>query len=320
MAAIGDELTNVPGEHAPTVLLSLAEDAESTPVRSAWIGPLLALGTRLARRAEDFAGQQLIVAMSVPSREYAAALVGAGWTLGRPTAQDVTDPLTVLRAAEPRGHYRAVNPTHVISGPFRGLDENREQVRVTLAGRWAVDRLEAVAALAEPDSAEKMPRPPIGSIGRMAGIDRDWARRLVAPAADLAIVGTKSWIYEDLEAVLSRGDDADGDALFTLLLPRSDKSATWFSRIYSSAGFADQLPLPTGVSLVVLDGQGAIKYLNEILSPIVVCVFDRSVADESAAEQVVQLRNSRGEPVHIAERLAWNPPSGVEVLAFTVAF
>lgn len=303
----------------PNVLLSLAENPDSEPVQSAWIGPILALGTRLARRADDFSGRQLIIAISVPSREYAAALVGTGWTLGRAPVQATIDPLTVLRGALPRAHYRAVNATHVISGPFQGLDETRPPARVTLAGHWAVDRMEGVAPVAEGDPAEKMPRPTIGSIGRLTGVDRDWVRRLVAPAADLAIVGTKSWISDDLEAVLARGDDPDGDALATLLLPRTEKSATWFSRIYSSSGFADQLPLPDDVSLTILDGQGAIRYLNDVLSPIVVCVFDRSVADESAAEQVMQLRNSRGEPIALSTQLGWAPPAGVEALGFTVA-
>lgn len=310
------EAGNRPG---PNVLLSLAVNPESAPVRSAWIGPILALGTRLARKSDTFADRQLIVAVSVPSREYAAVLIGAGWTLGRPPAQVATDPLSVLRGALPRGNYRALNATHVISGPFQGLDESRASARVALAGHWAVDRLEAVAAVAETDPAAKMPRPQIGSIGRMTGVDRDWARRLVAPAADLAIVGTKSWINDDLEAVLARGGDPDGDSLATLLLPRTQKSATWFSRIYSSSGFADQLPLPADVSLTILDGQGAIKYLKDVLSPVVVCVFDRSVADESAAEQAMQLRNSRGEPIALSSQLGWTPPAGIEALAFTVA-
>ncbi len=310
---------NAQGPSGPKVLLSLSENPESAPVRSSWIGPILALGTRLSRTADDFNGRQLVVAISVPRRSYAAALVGTGWTLARPPAQIITDPLTVLRQAVPRAHYRAANATHVISGPFNCLDESRSQARASLVGQWAVDRLEGVAPVAEADLAEKMPRPPIGSIGRMTGVDRDWVRRLIAPAADLAIVGTKSWLNEDLEAVLSRGDDLDGDLLSTLLLPRADKSATWFSRIYSSSGFAEELPLPEDLCLTILDGQGAIKYLNEVLSPIVVCVFDRSVADESAAEQVVQLRNSRGEPIELSTQLGWTPPLGVEALAFTVA-
>lgn len=303
----------------PHVLLSLAENHESKPVQSAWIGPILALGTRLARKADAFSGRQLIIAVSVPSREYAAALVGTGWTLGRAPVHTTIDPLTLLRGATPGAHYRAVNATHVISGPFQALDETRSPARVVLAGHWAIDRMEGVAPVAEPDPAQKMPRPTIGSMGRLTGVDRDWVRRLVAPAGDLVIVGTKSWINDDLEAVLARGDDPDGDTLATLLLPKTTRSATWFSRIYSSSGFAEQLPLPDDVSLTILDGQGAIRYLNDVLSPIVVCVLDRSVADESAAEQIVQLRNSHGEPIVLSTQLGWAPPAGVEALGFMVA-
>jgi hypothetical protein len=104
-----------------------------------------------------------------------------------------------------------------------------------------------------------------------------------------------------------------------LLLPRTEKSATWFSRIYASSGFADHLPLPDDVLLTILDGQSAIRYLNDVLAPIVVCVLDRSVADDSAAELIVQLRNSRGEPLALSTQLGWSPPDGVEALGFTVA-
>ncbi len=303
----------------PKVLLSLAEHLESTPVRSSWIGPILALGTRLSRKSDNFSGRQLIVAISVPSREYAATLIGTGWTLGRSPAQSTIDPLSVLRKAQPGERYRAVIGSSVVSGQFYGLDETRIPMRVALVGQWAAKGVEAIAPVAECDPSEKMPRPQLGTIGRMTGIDRDWLQRLVAPTADLAIVGTKSWINNDMEAILARDEDTDGDSLATLLLPRTEKSATWFSRIYSASGFADQLPLPDDISLTILDGQGAIKYLKDVLTPIVVCVFDRSVADESAAEQVVQLRNSRGEPIVLSTQLGWDPPVGVEALGFVVA-
>jgi len=315
----GESMSEPRAAPSPAVLLSLAESREAAPVRSAWIGPLLALGTRLSRKSHSFDGRQLIVAISVPSHEFAAVLVGSGWTLGRPPVQTTTDPLTILRAALPGGYYRAVTATYVISGQFQRLDEAHAPPKVTLAGPWSTERFVAVAPVLERDAADRMPRPTIGSIGRMTGVARDWEQRLVAPAADLAIVGTKSWISQDLEAVLARSDDTDGDAIETLLLPKTDRSATWFTRIYSSSGFADQLPLPDDLSLVILDGQGAIKYLNDILVPIVVCIFDRSVADETAAEQVVQLRNSRGEPVSLSDQLGWSAPAGVEALAFTVA-
>lgn len=306
------------GRSAPKVLLSLADDDKSTPVASDWIGPLFLLGTRLARKASNFGGRQLIVTISVPSREYSAALIGAGWTIGRPPTTTETDPLRVLRRAVPGASYRAVNGSYVISGHFRGLDETRTLPRVSLSGQWGIQGLEAVAPVALADPAERMLRPQIGSIGRMTGIDRDWAQRLAAPAADLVLVGTQSWIEQDINAVLSRGDDTDGDSLANLLLPRTEKTATSFSRIYSSSGFADKLPLPDHLGLTVLDGQRAIRYINDVLTPIVVCIFDRSIADESAAELIVQLRNSRGEPISLTAELEWSPPPGIEALGFTV--
>ena len=70
---------------------------------------------------------------------------------------------------------------------------------------------------------------------------------------------------------------------------------------------------------MILDGNGAVKYLAEIEAPVVICVLDRSVADETGAEIVTQLRNSRGEPVSLSGDLGWQPPAAVEALAFTVA-
>ena len=70
---------------------------------------------------------------------------------------------------------------------------------------------------------------------------------------------------------------------------------------------------------MILDGNGAISYLGEIETPVAICVLDRSVADETAAELVTQLRNTRGEPLSLSDDLDWRPPQGVEALAFTVA-
>jgi len=89
--------------------------------------------------------------------------------------------------------------------------------------------------------------------------------------------------------------------------------------VYASSRFAEQLPLPTEVRCALLDGRGAINYLAEIEASAVICVLDRSVADETAAEMIVQLRNTRGEPFSLRQDLEWFPPAGVEALAFTVA-
>lgn len=310
---------------APKVLIGLAADDVSESLPTDWAGPILALGTRLARKEVELRERQTIICLSVPSREYSAVLIGAGWTLSRPPRTLQTDPLEVLSSAKPGQALRVLNSNSVISGKFEKLDFGHAPPRLSLGGsglpgQWSVDKLEAVAILESEATSSKMDRPNIGSIGRMAGIDRDWQSRLVAPESDIAIIGTKQWLIEDMRGVLTRIPETEGDALSTLLLPKSEKTTTWFSELYTSSGLSEKLPLSDRIKLAILDGQGAVKYLNEILTPIVVCVFDRSVGDESAAEQVVQLRNSRGTPVSLRDILGWRSPSGVEAFAFAVAF
>ncbi|MFN3002985.1 hypothetical protein [Mycolicibacterium wolinskyi] len=154
----------------------------------------------------------------------------------------------------------------------------------------------------------------------MAGLDLAWDARLAKPAADLAIVGTLAWLREDFEAYLAReNDQLPSSRIGSLLMPQSGQAATWFTRVYASARLADHLPIPEDVTAVILDGNGAIKYLAQTEALVVICVLDRSVADETAAELVIQLRNTRGEPLSLSDDLAWRPPAGVEALAFTVA-
>ena len=48
----------------------------------------------------------------------------------------------------------------------------------------------------------------------------------------------------------------------------------------ASARFSDYLPLPRDVRAAILDGAGAIKHVAEVEAPVVICILDRSVADE----------------------------------------
>ena len=180
-------------------------------------------------------------------------------------------------------------------------------------------------------------------MSRLARIGDTWDARLLSARPDLGIVGTRTWINEDLDAFMSvEGDDCQPSAalledlakaaekgrpyrvsighgsLRDVVLPESPTASSSLTRIFASSRFAEHLPLPSSLRGVVLDGSGAIKYLGEIETPVVVCILDRSVADETASELVVQMRNSRGEPVSMKD-LGWRPPMGVEALAFTVA-
>ncbi|WP_354245018.1 hypothetical protein [Agromyces sp. PvR057] len=216
---------------------------------------------------------------------------------------------------------RAVNSGSVITGNFLALNESTSSPRAQFAGsEWVVDGIRALAPLTELEQPERTARPTPGSIEHMASLDADWDARLALPAADLAIVGTLTWLMEDFEAFLSRDDDdLPSSSIGSLLMPKVGRAATWFTRLYSSAMLADHLPLPRELRAVVLDGNGATRYLAEVEAQVVVCVLDRSVGDEIAAELLTQLRNTRGEPLSLADHLGWQPPAAIEALAFTVA-
>jgi hypothetical protein len=327
------------------VRLALAEDPLEGVIAAPWIGPLVALGGLASRYTKKLgAGRQLIVTISVPQRDFAATLIGSGW-VSNSAAPKVADPLELCRNLHADSPVRVVTDRYVVQDWFRGLDEGQNPARVRLSSsQWQVSKLRAMAVVEDgfPEPV-RTSRPNPGMAGCIAGLQDSWDARLAAPAADLAIIGTLKWLREDMAAFLAReGDvivpddlvetlreasekdrltvlDRFGGRLADLLLPRDKKSATWFTRLYTSAHFSDYLPLPRDVRAVILDGAASTKHVAEVEAPIVICVLDRSVADETAAEMVVQLRNSRGEPLSLNDDLDWRPPTGIEALAFTVA-
>src|SRR4051812_48674916 len=95
------------------VRLVLSETQGDEGRAAAWIGPLLALGTRAARYSRaKLQGRQLVLVVSVPKRNYAAALVGCGWVLAS-EAPALAEPLCALRTMTPGQPLRAVNSAHV---------------------------------------------------------------------------------------------------------------------------------------------------------------------------------------------------------------
>ncbi len=319
----GRDQEEVPAVSSPTrrpTRLVLSEASHKAGHAARWIGPMLTLGTRAARHYRRGVDRQLVIAVSVPKRDFAAALIGCGWVLAS-EAPTLPSPLDTLRGMEPGQALRAVNSRHVITGEFAHLDETTNPPQAQFAGsRWRVDGIRALVVLTDLDTPERETRPEPGSIERLACLDRAWDARLASPAADLAIVGTLRWLERDFDAYLAKeGDGLAPSSIRALLKPKTTKAATWYTRLYPSARLADHLPLPKELRAVILDGNGAIRYLGEIETPIVVCVLDRSVADETAAELVTQLRNTRGEPLSLRKDLGWPSPRDVEALGFTVA-
>lgn len=300
--------------------LVLSEDPDEPGRAAGWLGPMVALGTRTARHRRSGDDRQLVITISVPRRDFAAALIGCGWVLAS-EAPSLPDPLDTLRGMEPGQPLRAVNSRAVITGSFSSLDETVSPPQAQFAGsRWRVDGIRALATLVELDTPEREPRPEPGSVEHMARLDLAWDARLALPAADLAIVGTLKWLEEDFNAYLAKELDVLApSSIRSILRPKATKAATWYTHLFSSARLADHLPLPKDLNAVILDGNGAITYLTEIEAPVVICVLDRSVGAETAAELVTQRRNTRGEPLSLSHDLGWSPPGGVEALAFTVA-
>ncbi len=298
--------------------LAIADSDAGVPVAAAWAGPLLALGNRVAKIAENLS-RQLVVVVSVPRRDFAAALLGCGWVIAS-KAPTLSQPLDVLRSLEPGAFIRVVNDHEVIHGRFNSLNETVYPPRIQFAGSgWRVDLIRAVSRAPERDQATKMARPSVGSVGQFARLDEQWDARLASPAADLAIVGTLSWLQTDFNACIARRFGSDSlSPMRNLLLPNINGAATWFTRVYASAGLAEKLPLPPGVRAVILDGTGASKYLSQIEVPVAICILDRSIADEAAGERLVNLRNTRGEPVSVADEVGWSLPTGVEAMCFTM--
>lgn len=297
-------------------------------IGASWIGPLVALGGRASRYLKKLgAHRQLIVTLSVPQRDFAAVLIGCGWVMNS-APPEFHEPVEVLRELESDTPIRMVTDRYVIADRFRSLDETKQpEVRLS-RWQWLVSGIRAVKVLEqELEKPVRTARPKPGTAARIAQLEDTWEVRLADPAADLAIVGTLKWLLEDLAAYLTReGEQLAPDLLpgaegrlAHLLLPKDEKCATWFTRLYASTRLPDHLPLPHDLSAVILDGAGAIKHVAEVEAPVVICILDRSVADETAADMVVQLRNSRGEPLSLQDDLAWCPPAGIEVLAFTVA-
>lgn len=304
--------------------LVLSQSADEPGGPADWIGPMVALGSRASRHRRKNSGRQLVIVVSVPRRDFAAVLIGCGWVLAS-EEPELSSPLDALRKVKPGQQVRAVNKHDVVVGVFSSLDNSVVPPRARFAeSQWRVDKICALSEVADEQEEDRIcrePRPEPGSMWRMAGFDSCWDAWLARPAADLAIVGTAEWLEEDSSACLTKENDEDLErsSIGSVLLPRTPKAATWCTHILSAVSLPDRLPLLAALKAVILDGNGAIKWLPDIEAPVVICVLDRSRADEATEEVVLQLRNTRGEPLSLSKDLGWTPPGGVEALGFTVA-
>lgn len=305
----------------PRKLLGLADQPGEPMVVEPWIGPFVALGSLLRRYLSRLDGRQLVLAVSVPRRDYVAALIGSGWMLSS-SAPALDEPLAVFEASDRSTYLRAVTDKLIITGQFSRVEAHSSGTRVFTGGKlFPADRYRAVSVLDGDVKSTVSEVPAYGYLAELTKTETTWLDRLAAPPMDLALVGTSKWLREDLQAVIGDGASVgdSGTTLGTYVLPYDDNAATWSTPIISAARLGEGEVLPESCLAVVLDRYSAIKYLNDITAPIVVCIVDRSVADESAAETILEARQNNSRPVSCVDELRWSPPTAVEALAFTVA-
>lgn len=306
-------------------MFTLSEDVAAVGVQAKWIDHLVSCGLRAARYASKLEDKQLVLALSVPQRDYAAALIACGWVLGakRP---NVSDPRRVLERVEPGQKVCLTDSKHIVAAKFFRVDTRMgREVLVTDQSTWSIDNITAINVISDDMEPTKIPfcqeSPEPGSLARMAGIDRNWDSWLVSAPSDLAIIGTCKWIEREQDACIFRSEDIalDSDDIKTVLLPRKKGAVAWHTRIVSHVDRDACLNLPDSTSIVILDGNGAIKYLPDLRSKVVICILDRSAANETAEESILQYRNTRGIPIPLSEVNGWKTLPGIEYMAYEVS-
>lgn len=296
--------------------LTLSESADETGTAAPWVKGMFLLGANIARYSKRYLpeSRQLIVVVSVPGRDFAAALIGCGW-VRESTPGDVSRPDQIPFGAP----VRLVTRGKIVTGLFQGLELGRDgTTRVkTTGGLFQAQAVRAIAQLDIPVEERARDRPDPGTFADYTDMAGDWDCRLAAPAGDLAIVGTRSWLDEDFDCYLGvSGKQGAPTKARDVLLPSGVGEPSVYTNVYKASKFADE-NLPEKTQAVILDGATAIRYLSEVEARVVICVLDRSVVDETAAETLLQQRVTRGRPLEEGS-LDWPTPPGIEGMAFTV--
>lgn len=305
-------------------VLALAENDQMEGVCARWIDHLVSFGLRTARYSENLGEGQFVLALSVPQRDYAAVLIACGWVLGTQRS-NMPEPREFLEKAQPGQKIRMVAKKQIVAANYFGVETRiNGDVIVTNEGTWHIDSIAAIAAMSEDmmpaefPSSQKRPEP--GSLASMAGIDSHWDSWLASPPADLALIGTRNWLESELGACISKPKNSSSvnNRIENVLLPKRKRVVAWNAHIVSYADREACLSLPKRICAVILDGNGAIKFLPDIQSKVVICVLDRSTATESAEEFIVQYKNARGIRLSLETSLRMQMPQGFECMGFMV--
>ncbi|MEK0211209.1 hypothetical protein WM019_03505 [Bifidobacterium mongoliense] len=302
--------------------LEIAESVDDPFLVTPWAGPLVVLGARGYRFASDSdkldSNEQLFIAVTVPIRNFAATLIAAGWmmTAFAPRRRPVEMGIQSI----PEGSMvRMVTDHYVISDRFHGFDGSKVRVG---ASQFRVRSIRAISIVEESslETRQSIPSPPtFGPFAYKIEDDAGWFSYLCEPPQGLTLVGSKTLLQDDLNArVNTVGHIPTATCLRQVVLPESVNASARAVGLISPSELPDDPDNSSVCRAAILDGASAIKAVDLIDCPLVFGVLDRSVLDDTAAEFVVQRRNTRGIPVNPKMDLGWQPPCGVEIIAFKV--
>lgn len=282
-----------------------------------WVGPLIDLGVRASRFCTDgnhlSASDQLFIAITVPTRVIASSLIAVGWLMASSPATAV-DTLERLRSTPAGTLIRMVTNKWIILHKLVSFDGNRVQVDTKFESRVVAAVTSVTDGRAKPCRTKL---PPVPVLGPWSNTPSLWPRYLCQPPDGLAIIGAKSRVLEDLKTYLAVPNQTiPPTQLRDLVLPREGRVATWATDLVPPSTLPEDPDEAPQYSAVILDGAPAIRAADRVDAGLVVAVVDRSVMDDSAAEDIVQRRNTRGVSVNILTELGWRPPTGVEAVAF----
>jgi hypothetical protein len=295
----------------------LLDGGGGDPVAAPWAGGLLALGARLARQPPRD-NVQLIVAVSLPARDFAAVLIAAGWLLARPAKAPLM-PIAVAEGLQAGTPVRMIAGDCLVADRFFGVDRARGEPRIHVGWTWwrpaAVTCIAADSTMPE-DRFGRLRIPSPGTMATWTGYAEVWAAEQCCASSSVVVLGRKSRLLDEMELRAGwTGLSGQPDRLVDLIRPDDGRRPAWASTIVP-AGLGDLPEFPDPARLAVLDGATAIRWLAEVATPMVVALLDRSAVDDAAGDMIMQAR-SAGVPIPLSQ-LGWHPFAGMEALAFEV--
>lgn len=286
------------------------------PVPAPWAGALLALGARIARCPPAY-GDQLVVAVTVPIRDYAAVLVAIGWLLAQRIALPPEPPEMAASIAWGTP-VRMIAGGKLVADRFFELRESAGGPRVRVGrSSWQLDHVEylvPVPCLSE-DRFCKVALPTPGTFLAMTGRLSTWPVEHALATCQVSVVGTRTWLMSETYSSIGWGNSVTGLDRIGDLLRIDDGHTPCWSSVILPAGTAGSPQVADSTAFCVLDGSTAIRWLHDIVAPMVVAVADRSSSDELAGELITQAR-ATAMPLKVST-LGWSPPGGLEAVAFT---